>query len=363
MAGSTFGEAFRVTTWGESHGPAIGCVIDGCPAGLAVSEEDIQRYLDRRKPGTSAVTTARKEADQVEILSGIFEGRTTGTPISLMIRNTSQHSKDYSNLAHTYRPGHADLGFDAKYGHRDYRGGGRSSGRETAARVAAGAVAMKFLEQQGIRIDAYTIAIGDVALPDEIRSNITEEGLAQRLQNTVGMPDAAWAGKAEALIADCRSRKDSVGGAVECLIRGVPAGVGEPVFDKLDALLGQALFSIGAVKAVEIGDGIKAANSCGSGNNDPMFMDGNKIGFASNHAGGILGGMSNGADILARAYFKPTPSIYQTQETVTAHGENTSLTIVGRHDPCVVPRALVVVECMCGLTVADLLLRDRCSRM
>ena len=363
MAGSTFGSHFRVTTWGESHGPALGCVLDGCPAGLPISEADIQPYLDRRKPGDSSVSTARKEDDTVELLSGVFEGRTTGTPISMLIRNTSQHSADYGNLADSFRPGHADFGFSSKYGFRDYRGGGRSSGRETAARVAAGAIAAKFLKEFGISLRAYTVGLGDVRLPEGAAVALSLEELAEKSRNSVCMPDSVLAEKAVQAVAEAREQKDSLGGIAECRIEGVPAGLGEPVFDKLDALLGQALFSIGAVKAVEIGDGIAAASSRGSENNDCMRMQDGNVSFATNHAGGILGGISNGAPILTRVYFKPTPSIYRPQETVNEKGEDIVLTIAGRHDPVVVPRAVVVVEAMCALTLADLLLANAGSKL
>lgn len=357
MAGSIFGKFFTITTWGESHGPALGVVIDGCPAGLPLSEEDIQPFLDRRKPGTSAVTTARKEDDRVRILSGVFEGRTTGTPISLMIENTSQHSKDYGNIANTYRPGHADYTYDEKYGFRDYRGGGRSSGRETAARVAAGAVAIKILDQLGIRINAYTRSIGNI----EIDDNAIDLSYAR--SSAVCMPDPESEKKALDYIAECRENKDSVGGCIECRIENVPAGIGEPVFDKLDADLGKALFSIGAVKAVEIGAGCRAAKMQGSENNDQFYMEDGKVAFKSNNAGGILGGISSGAPILIRAYIKPTPSIYQPQETITKEHQNTTLTIEGRHDPVIVPRAVVVVESMCALTILDQMLANLGARM
>ena len=363
MPGSTIGKYFRVTTWGESHGPALGCVIDGCPAGLELCEEDIQPYLVRRKPGTSAATTQRKEDDLVEILSGVFEGKTTGAPISLMIRNTSQRSGDYGNLADTYRPGHADYTFDQKYGIRDYRGGGRSSGRETAARVAAGAVAIKILRNLSISVYAGTTAIGPVALSPEQLDTLTEADFITARSNAVGMPDAASAEQAMNYIEECRMQRDSVGGVVECRIDGAPAGLGETVFDKLDALLGQALFSIGAVKAVEVGDGIAVATRKGSENNDKIRCKNGKAAFESNHAGGILGGMSNGDQIRVRAYFKPTPSIYQPQETIKKDGTETVLEIAGRHDPVVVPRAVVVVEAMCALTLTDLLIANMGAKM
>lgn len=358
MAGSVFGEVFRITTWGESHGKAIGVTIDGCPAGLALCEEDIQKYLDRRKPGQSKFTTARREGDLVEILSGVFEGRTTGTPISLMIRNQDQRSRDYSAIMDVYRPGHADYGFDAKYGFRDYRGGGRSSARETAARVAAGAVACRLLKQYGITVTAYTKSIGEFEIDPE------RFDLAERDNNRLYMPDAAAAAKASEYLEQLMAELDSAGGVVECVISGVPAGVGEPVFDKLDASLARAVMSIGAVKGFEIGDGFAAAKSRGSRNNDAFCADENgQIRKLTNHSGGILGGISDGSDIVLRAAFKPTPSIAREQHTVNRSGENVEISIRGRHDPIVVPRAVVVVESMAALTVADLLLRNRSARI
>lgn len=358
MAGSTFGEVFRITTWGESHGKAIGVTIDGCPAGLALCEEDIQKYLDRRKPGQSRYTTARKEGDLVEILSGVFEGKTTGTPISLMIRNQDQRSKDYSAIMDVYRPGHADYGFDAKYGFRDYRGGGRSSGRETAARVAAGAVACRLLEQFGITVTAYTKSIGDFEIDPE------RFDLAERNNNRLYMPDAVMAAEAAEYLERLMAETDSAGGVVECVISGVPVGIGEPVFDKLDAMLAQAVMSIGAVKGFEIGDGFAASKRRGSQNNDAFCIDENgKMKKMTNHSGGILGGISDGSDIVLRAAFKPTASIAREQHTVNRNGENVKINIKGRHDPIIVPRAVVVVECMAALTIADLLLRNRSARI
>lgn len=350
MAGSTFGNQFRITTWGESHGPALGAIVDGCPAGLSLCEADIQKYLDLRRPGTSSVTTQRKEADAVQILSGVFEGKTTGAPIMLMIANTSQHSADYGNIAYTYRPGHADYTFDAKYGFRDYRGGGRSSGRETAARVAGGAIALKLLEELGIEITAYTRSIGAIEIDPK---NFDKEEI---YRNPVAMPDANAAQMAFDTINACREARDSIGGCVECVVTGLPAGLGEPVFDKLDANVSKALFSIGAVKAVEIGDGIRAAGYKGSENNDPFHMKGAEVVIENNRAGGILGGISSGAPLIARAYFKPTPSIYQPQTTITKAHEETVLEIKGRHDPCIVPRAVVVVKAMMALTLLDAML-------
>ena len=357
MAGSSFGELLRVTTWGESHGPAIGAVLDGFPAGMALCEADIQAYLDRRRPGRSDIATARREDDKVEILSGVFEGKTTGAPISLLIRNTAQLSRDYGNLAHCYRPGHADYGFDVKYGLRDYRGGGRSSGRETAARVAAGAVAAKLLKQMGIELTAYARAIGPVEI-DEARF---DKSLIYT--TPTAMPDSKANVEAWKYVRARMEERDSVGGVVECRIDGVPAGLGDPVFDKLDARLGQALFSIGTVKAVEIGDGTAASRACGSQNNDPFMPDG-RGGAAkrTNHAGGILGGISDGSPIVLRVHIKPTPSIFQEQETVNDRGEAQKLEIKGRHDPCIVPRAVVVVECMCALTLLEAMLRNMSAR-
>lgn len=357
MAGSTFGKCFTITTWGESHGAALGVVIDGCPAGLALSEADIQAYLDRRKPGQSAISTPRKEADQVRILSGVFEGHTTGTPISLMVENTSQKSSDYSEIASYYRPGHADYTFDEKYGFRDYRGGGRSSGRETIGRVAAGAVAAKLLGQLGISVCAYTRAIGPIAVPDEV---FDPAAIADTI---TCMPDYQTSRAAEQYLKDCMEEKDSSGGIIECRVDGIPAGIGETVFDKLDASLGKAILSIGAVKAFEIGDGIAASRAKGSENNDAFEMLDGRVHKKTNHAGGILGGMSDGAQILLRAYVKPTPSIFRKQETVNKNGENISIEIKGRHDPVIVPRAVVVVEAMTALTILDLLLENMHARV
>lgn len=358
MAGSTFGTLFRIMTWGESHGKGVGVTIDGCPAGLPLCEEDIQKYLDRRKPGQSKFTTARQEGDEVEILSGTFEGKTTGTPVALLVRNQDQRSRDYSAIMDIYRPGHADYCFDEKYGFRDYRGGGRSSGRETIARVAAGAVACKLLAHYGITVTAYTKSIGEFEVQAE-RFDIRE-----RDHNRLYMPDPVAASEAEEWLTRLMAQMDSAGGVVECVISGVPAGVGEPVFDKLDACLAKAVMSIGAVKGFEIGDGFAAARSCGSVNNDAFYAEEDgSIKKKTNHSGGILGGMSDGSEIVLRAAFKPTPSIAQPQQTVKRSGENTEVRIKGRHDPIVVPRAVVVVEAMAALTVADLYLMSRNSRI
>lgn len=355
MSQSSFGKKFVVTTWGESHGKALGAVVDGCPAGLALCEEDIQAYLDRRKPGQSRYTTARKESDQIQILSGIFEGKTTGTPISLMIPNTDQRSRDYGNIAYSYRPGHADYTYDCKYGLRDYRGGGRSSGRETAGRVAAGAIAAKILAELGVSFCTYTKSIGPVKaeafLPEEISCN------------AFCMPDAQAAEKAGACLENCMKNQDSAGGVIECRINGVPAGLGDPVFGKLDAVLAQAMMSIGAVKAVEIGDGVGVGTVYGSQDNDGFHAENGVISKTSNHAGGILGGISDGSEIIIRIHIKPTPSISQPQNTVTNSGENLSLEIHGRHDPVIVPRAVVVAEAMAAITITDALFSNMSARM
>ena len=357
MDKSTFGNSFRVTTWGESHGAAIGAVVDGCPAGLSLCEEDIQMFLDRRKPGQSRFTTARKEEDLVHILSGVFEGQTTGTPISLMIQNKDQRSKDYGNIAYSYRPGHADYTFDQKYGFRDYRGGGRSSARETAARVAAGAVAAKLLGEIGVSFTSYVKAVGPVSInayhPEEIN------------QNALYMPDNAAAEEASRFLDECISNQDSAGGVIECRVSGVPAGLGDPVFGKLDAALAGAVMSIGAVKAVEIGDGITAATLTGSEDNDGFTLqeETGTIIKTTNHAGGIMGGISDGSEIILRAHVKPTPSISQPQDTVTKDGSPIKLEIHGRHDPVIVPRAVVVVESMTALVLADALLTGLTSRL
>ena len=357
MAGSTFGTIFKITTWGESHGKALGVVIDGCPAGLELSEEDIQRYLNRRKPGTSNITTPRKEDDAVEILSGVFEGRTTGTPISLIVHNTSQISKDYSEIASYYRPGHADYTFDQKYGFRDYRGGGRSSGRETIGRVAAGAIACKILEQLGVKVTAYTRSIGNISINQE---HFDKEAI---LNTKTAMPDYEADKAAVAYLEEARSNYDSVGGCMECIVEGIPVGIGDPVFEKLDANLAKAIMSIGAVKAVEIGDGCAVSSRLGSKNNDSFRMENGTITKATNHAGGILGGMSDGDTILIRAHVKPTPSIFSTQQTVNKNNEEIDIQIKGRHDPIIVPRAVVVMECMTALTILDAMMVNMSAKM
>ena len=343
---NSFGEQFRVTTFGESHGPALGAIVDGVPAGLELDEAYIQKALDRRKPGQSVFTTPRKEADAVEILSGVFEGRTTGTPVALLIRNQDQRSRDYGDLAEVFRPGHADYGFFKKYGIRDYRGGGRSSGRETAARVAAGAIAAKYLQEKyGIVIRAWTEAVAGIS------GKKTDFDFIEKNALRAADPDRYPA--MEEAVRNAIAERDSVGGIVSCVIEGVPAGLGEPVFDKLDALLAHAMLSLGAVKGIEFGDGFAAAGLRGSVNNDKMSPEG----FLSNHAGGILGGISTGAPITFRIAVKPTPSIRQEQQTVDQENNPRTVTVQGRHDPCICPRIVPVVEAMASLVLADLTLR------
>lgn len=349
MSGSTFGKNFKVSTWGESHGKGIGVVVDGCPSGLSLKEEDIQKFLDRRKPGQSKYTTKRKETDTCEILSGVFKGITTGTPISIMIRNKDQRSVDYSNIAGTYRPGHADYSYDAKYGIRDYRGGGRSSGRETIGRVCAGAIASKVLGKLGVRITTFTKAINHISIEEN------DYHFGDIMENPLYMPNNEKAKEASAYLDTCIKNLDSAGGIIECHVKHMPAGIGEPVFDKLDALLAHAIFSIGAVKGVEIGEGFGAALLNGSTNND--------CSRESNHAGGILGGISTGKEIILRAAIKPTPSISRKQEALNTEGKETTIVIKGRHDPVIVPRAVVVVESMVAITLLDTLLPQMGTRM
>ena len=351
MSGNTFGELFRVTTFGESHGPGLGVIIDGVPAGVKIDEALVQRDLDRRRPGQSKVSTMRKEPDRVEILSGVFEGVSTGTSLAMVIRNTDQRSQDYGRLAELFRPGHADLGFFKKYGVRDYRGGGRSSGRETSMRVAAGAVAKMVLATMGGSVRACSMMIGGV-YAETVDWSVVEE-------NIVRSPDLAAAEKMVAAIRAAQADRDSVGGIICCEAHGVPAGWGEPVFDKLDALLAHAILSIGGIKGIEIGAGFEAPKKRGSENNDSILPSG----FASNHAGGILGGISNGDVITFRAAMKPTSSIAKKQHTIDKEGNATEIEVLGRHDPCLVPRAVPVVEAMTALVLADLALRNRAARI
>jgi len=351
MASNSFGKIFQFTTWGESHGPAIGCVVDGCPSLIDLSEADIQPWLDKRKPGQSKFTTQRREGDVVKILSGVFEGKTTGTPISLLIENEDQKSKDYSEIKDSFRPGHADFTYQAKYGIRDYRGGGRSSARETAMRVAAGAIARKVLAAPGIAIQGYLVQVGD----DKIdRANFDA---AEIDRNPFWCPDAKAAARWATTLDDVRKSGSSLGAVIEVVATNVPAGLGEPIYDKLDSDLARAMMSINAVKAVEIGDGFAAASLRGEQNADRLRARGDGVEFLSNHAGGILGGISSGQPVVVRFAVKPTSSILTPVETITTAGENTEIVTKGRHDPCVGIRAVPVGEAMMACVLADHWLR------
>ena len=347
MSGNTFGTLFRLSTFGESHGAALGGTIEGCPSGIALTEEDIQRELDLRKPGQGGLAaTARKEADAIRILSGVFEGKTTGTPIGFIIENTDQRSRDYGDIMEKWRPGHADFGFDQKYGFRDYRGGGRSSGRETVSRVVGGAVALQLLATQGVSVNAYTVELGG------IKASGLDVAKAQNRPYFAAddAAVAAWDERVKAVKGD----GDTLGGIVQIEANGLPAGLGEPVFDKLDALLAHALMSVGSVKGVEIGQGFEAARMLGSENNDAMDAEG----FISNNCGGVLGGISNGMPVIARAAIKPIPSIAKKQQTVTRKGEPCSMQIKGRHDICAIPRVVPVLKSMVALVLVDVLLQQ-----
>ena len=354
MAGNSFGKLFRLTTFGESHGEAIGGIIDGCPAGLKIDLEQVQVEMDRRRPGQSAIVTQRKEPDSVKFLSGIFEGKTTGTPIGFIIENANQKSKDYSHIKDVYRPSHADYTYDQKYGNRDYRGGGRSSARETACRVAAGAVAKQLL--QDIEITAYTSAVG----PIQLQRKFEELDLSEIENNPVRCPDPQTAAEMETFIKEIRSQGDTVGGVVECVVSNVPVGLGEPVFDKLHAALGAAMLSINAVKGFEYGSGFAGSERRGSEHNDLFNVDGSTI---TNNSGGIQGGISNGMDITFRVAFKPVATLMQKQQTINAEGQEVEMQGKGRHDPCVVPRAIPIVEAMAALVLADYYLLNKTSRL
>jgi chorismate synthase len=355
MAGNTIGKIFTLTTFGESHGEALGGIVDGCPAGLTIDLEFIQKELDRRRPGQSHIVTQRKESDKVEFLSGIFENKTTGTPIGFIIRNEDQKSKDYSHNEKVYRPSHADITYDAKYGFRDHRGGGRSSARETVCRVVAGSVAKQLLKHYGISVHAFTSQVGDVKL----LKNYHDLDLSKTDDNIVRCPDQLIAETMVTKIEQVRKAGDTIGGVISCLIKGAPAGLGEPVFDKLHADLGKAMLSINAVKGFEYGSGFEGVKMSGSAHNDKI-LPGMK--FNSNHSGGILGGISNGDDIFFRVAFKPVATIMQTQETINTDGEAAEIMGKGRHDPCVLPRAVPIVEAMAALVMADHLLRNRNSK-
>lgn len=355
---NTFGKIFRITTFGESHGVAIGVTIDGCPAGLEIDEAFIQSELDRRKPGQSKITTQRKEADAVKILSGTFEGKSTGTPIAMVIENEDQRSKDYSHIAETFRPSHADYTYDAKYGVRDYRGGGRSSARETAARVAAGAIAKLFLNKLGVEVNAFVSQVGDIKAP-----HYSTLDFSKTEDNIVRCPDAPTAEAMIALIDQVRQDRDTIGGIVTCVIKNTPVGLGEPVFDKLHAELGKAMLSINAVKGFEYGSGFEGIRLRGSEHNDEFYNDGGKIKTKTNHSGGIQGGISNGEDIYFNVAFKPVATIMQDQQTVNKAGEEATVSGKGRHDPCVVPRAVPIVEAMAAIVLLDFFLRNKSSKI
>ena len=354
MAGNTFGNFFKLTTFGESHGEAMGGVIDGCPAGVSIDLDAIENQMMRRRPGQSAIVTQRKEADTVRFLSGIFEGKTTGTPIGFIIENTNQKSADYTHIKDSYRPSHADYTFDKKYGHRDYRGGGRSSARETACRVAAGAIASQLL--CAIAITGYVSSVGDLTLEkpyQELDFNTVDS-------NVVRCPDAEMASKMIAKIKEVKKQGDTIGGIITCVIQNVPVGLGEPVFDKLHAQLGKAMLSINAVKGFEFGSGFKGATMNGSEHNDLFNQDGTT---KSNLSGGVQGGISNGMDIYFRVAFKPVATIMQKQQTINSKGEKVEMQGKGRHDPCVVPRAVPIVEAMAALTIADFWLANKLSKL
>ena len=355
MSGSSFGKLFKITTWGESHGRGLGVVIEGCPAGLPIKESEIQLELNRRRTGQSKVTTTRKEGDQIQIMSGVFKGKTTGTPISLLVENEDADSSKYELIKDLYRPGHADYTYDMKYGFRDYRGGGRSSARETVARVAAGAIAKKLLARERIKIIGFTRQIGK-----HIAQNIDYREIEN---NIVRCPDNKIAEKMVNSIMRARKKGDSLGGVVEVIAQGVPAGLGEPVFDRLDADLAKAVMSMPAVKGVEIGVGFQSAIMTGSECNDVFVMKNKKVTTTTNNAGGILGGISNGMDIVIRLVVKPTSSINKAQDTVTQQGKKAEIRVEGRHDPCVAPRAVPIAEAMVAITLIDHLYRAKSARL
>ena len=354
---NSFGQIFRITTFGESHGPAIGAILDGCPAGIVVDEDFLQQEMDRRRPGQSRITTQRQEGDRVRILSGVFEGKTTGTPIALVIENEDQRSKDYGHIAQSFRPSHADYTYETKYGVRDYRGGGRSSARETAARVAAGAIAKLFLKQQGISIQAFVSRVGTIQAPP-----YTELDLSKTEDNIVRCPHEETASRMIALIDEVRLSRDTIGGIVTGVIKGAPAGLGEPVFGKLHALLGSAMLSINAVKGFAYGSGFDGVSKRGSEHNDEFYTEGDRVRTRTNHSGGVQGGISNGEDIYFNVAFKPVATIMQDQQSVDKDGNAVTVSGKGRHDPCVVPRAVPIVEAMAALVIADCTLLARSAR-
>ncbi len=355
MFNNTFGNIFRLTTFGESHGAGIGGVIDGFPAGIELDMDFIQSELDRRKPGQSRITTDRKEADQVEFLSGVFEGKSTGCPIGFLVRNTNQHSNDYENLRNLYRPSHADYGYTQKYGLRDHRGGGRSSARETIARCVGGALAKLALNQLGITVQAYTSQVGSIALENDYRLY----DLSQTESNAVRCPDTAKAAEMEQLIAKVKAVGDTIGGIITCVIKGCPVGLGQPAFGKLHAALGGAMLSINAVKGFEYGEGFAGVTARGSEQNDIFYNNNGRIDTRTNHSGGIQGGISNGQDIYFRVAFKPVATLLMEQETVDLQGNDTIVKARGRHDPCVLPRAVPIVEAMAAMVLLDYYLLDK----
>lgn len=357
--GNSFGKLFKISTFGESHGEGLGVIIDGCPAGLEIDEAFIRNEMQRRKPGQSKITTQRKEEDEFRILSGVFEGKSTGTPIGMVIMNTDQKSKDYGHIADKYRPSHADYTYQEKYGIRDYRGGGRSSARETSARVAAGAIAKMLLKHFGISIQAYVSQVGDLKLDKTYQ----ELDLEQTEQNIIRCPDPEMGEKMIDFIDGIRKSRDTVGGVVSCVAKGVPAGLGEPVFDRLNAELGKAMLSINAVKGFEYGSGFEGVKMRGSEHNDAFYTEGDKVRTRTNHSGGIQGGISNGEDIYFKVAFKPVATIMIDQESVNEAGESVTVSGKGRHDPCVVPRAVPIVEAMGALVLADYLLLSRSNKL
>lgn len=356
---NTYGKIFRITTFGESHGTAVGVVLDGCPAGIEIDESYIQEQLDRRRPGQSKITTQRQESDEVKILSGVFEGRSTGVPICLVVYNADARSKDYSHIAEKFRPSHADYTYHQKYGLRDYRGGGRSSARETLARVAVGAIARQILKGLGIEIYSYVSQVG----PVKLNKNYQELDLAAIEDNIVRCPDAEMAERMIAYIDDTRKNRDTVGGVVSCVIKGAPAGLGEPVFDKLHAELGKAMLSINAVKGFEYGSGFDGVEKYGSEHNDEFYVENGEVRTRTNHSGGIQGGISNGEDIYFRVAFKPVATLMMDQDSIDTRGNPVTVSGKGRHDPCVVSRAVPIVDAMSALVIVDFYLRNKLIRL
>lgn len=357
--GNSFGKLFKISTFGESHGVALGVVLEGCPAGLTIDEEKIRLEMQRRKPGQSKITTQRKEEDEIEILSGVFEGKSTGTPIGIVIRNADQKSKDYTHISDKFRPSHADFTYFEKYGIRDYRGGGRSSARETAARVAAGAIAKQLLNHYGVSLQAFVTQVGDLKLEKPYQ----EMNLSLAEENIVRCPDPEMAEQMIQLIDSVRLDRDTIGGVVTCVIKNTPAGIGEPVFDRLHAELGKAMLSINAVKGFEYGSGFEGIKMRGSQHNDAFVNEGGKVKTKTNYSGGIQGGISNGEDIYFRVAFKPVATIMQDQESVNEAGETITVSGKGRHDPCVVPRAVPIVEAMAALVIADYILLAKSNKL